>query len=52
MRKIQVNRISLQLNLTHNLLVCADDFYLLGDNIYTIKENTEIPLQASRDVGL
>jgi hypothetical protein len=32
-RKFQKNQMRLQLNGTHQLLVCADDVNLLGDNI-------------------
>jgi hypothetical protein len=42
----------LELNLTHPLLVYADDFNLLGDSMNIIKEKTQSLLGASRDVGL
>jgi hypothetical protein len=39
------------LNGTHQLLVYADDVNLLGDNIDTIKKNTDSVIDASKEVS-
>jgi hypothetical protein len=51
-RKVQENQVRLKLNGTHQLLAYADDVNLLGDNIDTIKKDTETLIDASKEVGL
>jgi hypothetical protein len=41
-----------KLNGTHQLLAYADDVNLLGDNIDTIKKNTESLIDGSKEIGL
>jgi hypothetical protein len=47
-RKVQEHQVGLKLNGTHHFLAYADDVNLLGDNIDTIKKNTETLLMLVR----
>jgi hypothetical protein len=44
--------VGLKLNGTHQLLLYADDVTILGDNIDTIKKNTQTIIDASKKVSL
>jgi hypothetical protein len=50
--KVQEKQMRLKLNGTHQLLSYADDVNLLGDNIKTMKRNTETVTDVSKEVGL
>jgi hypothetical protein len=49
-RKVQENQVRLKLNGTHQLLTYGDDVNL-GDNLGTIKKNTETLIDASKETG-
>jgi hypothetical protein len=51
-RKVQEIQVGLKLNGRHHLLAYADDVNLLGDNVDTIKKNTETLIVASKEVGI
>jgi hypothetical protein len=41
LRAVQEYQMGMKWNGTHQMLIYADDVHLLGDNINTIKKNTE-----------
>ncbi|KAJ4437943.1 hypothetical protein ANN_13882 [Periplaneta americana] len=51
-RKVQDNREGLELNGLHQLPVYADNVTVLGENPQSIRENTGILLEASKEIGL
>jgi hypothetical protein len=51
-RKIRENKEGLELNGTHQLLVYADDVYLLGETINIMKKTTDVLLDASKEICL
>jgi hypothetical protein len=50
--KVQENQVGLKSNGAHQFVAYADDVNLLGDNIDTIKKNSETLIDVSKDVGL
>jgi len=50
--RVQVNQDGLKLNGTHQLLAYADDVNVMGGSIHTLKENAEVLVTATREIGL
>jgi len=50
-RRVQVNQDGLKLNDTHKLLAYADDVYILGGSVHTVKKNGEALAVVSVQTG-
>jgi histidinol-phosphate/aromatic aminotransferase/cobyric acid decarboxylase-like protein len=51
-RKVKENQEELELTVTQQIFICADDDNIVGKNIHTIKKNRETLLNAIKEVGL
>ena len=50
-RRIQVNQDDLQLNGTHLILVCTNNFNILRGIVHNVKEKAGAPVVASMEIG-
>ena len=51
-RRVQVNQDDLKLNVTHQLLVYADDVNILVGSVHSVKKNAEALIVSSKEIGL
>jgi hypothetical protein len=49
--RVQINQDGWKLNSTYQVMVYADDVYVLGERVYMIKKNTEALVAASKETG-
>ena len=51
-RRVQVSQDCLKLNVTHQLLVYADNVNMVGGSVHTVKENEEALVVTSKEIVL
>jgi hypothetical protein len=52
LKSVQVNQDGLKLKGTHHFLAYADDVNILGGSVYTVRENAEALVVATKKIGL
>jgi hypothetical protein len=51
-KRVQVNQDGLKLNGRHQLLAYVNDVNILGGSVHTVKENAEVLVVATKEIGL
>ena len=51
-QRVQETNLGLDMNGTHQVQAYVDDVNLIGDDIRTIERNTDVLINACKDIGL
>jgi hypothetical protein len=51
-RRVEANQENLKLNVTHQLLVCAEDVNMSGGSVHTVKKIAKALVVATKEIGI